>query len=70
MDSRKDYSLPSAKISLNQEYTFHYPIFSISNVYKKAFFIILVNQKYVQIQKNYSLIPSAALRTEQQSPEV
>lgn len=64
MDSREDYSLPSAKISLHQEYTFHCPIFSISNASKKAFFIILLNPKNVQMQKNYHLIPSAALRPE------
>lgn len=66
----QDYSPPSAKISLHPEHTFHCPIFSSSSVYKKAFFIILLNQKYVQIQKNCYLMQLAALRTERQSPEV
>lgn len=66
----QDYSLPSAKISLHREHTFHCPIFSSSSVCKKALFIILLNQKYVHIRKNCYLMQSAALRTERQSPQV
>lgn len=62
MDSETDQSLPFAKISLQEEYTFPSPISSISHVYRRAFFIMALSHSGLK-QGNCYLMQPAALGT-------